>query len=106
MRFVYCFSRFLIVLCMRLPFCKKNLAEAKTAVFWDIEDCKIPKGHADDVSHNIKTALGNVGLHGTVSIKAYGDRTTSGYFSTKIPLVHYPAGESLQLSNTLYIFYL
>ncbi|KAL1206669.1 hypothetical protein V5N11_027229 [Cardamine amara subsp. amara] len=67
-------------------------AEAKTAVFWDIEDCKIPNGlDAIDVSHNIRRALANVGYHGTVSIKAYGDGTKAGSFSAEIELVHFPA---------------
>ncbi|KAL1219169.1 hypothetical protein V5N11_000554 [Cardamine amara subsp. amara] len=45
---------------------------AKTGVFWDIEDCKIPDGlDAVDVSKNIKTALAEMGHGGPVSIKAY-----------------------------------
>ncbi|CAN7057102.1 unnamed protein product [Brassica rapa subsp. trilocularis] len=61
-----------------LSFRRKGCHEAKTAVFWDIEDCPIPGG-LDPLTflQNIKLALVNHGCHGNVSIMAYCDKNRS-----------------------------
>lgn len=47
---------------------------AKTIVFWDREECKIPEGlEVGDVLKNIKMALEHIGYRGRVSIMATGD---------------------------------
>ncbi|VVB06464.1 unnamed protein product [Arabis nemorensis] len=54
-----------------------SYAEAKTGVFWDIEDCPIPNGlDPVSVSQNIKSALANQGYRGEVSINAYKEKKT------------------------------
>ncbi|KAK2966790.1 hypothetical protein RJ640_008793 [Escallonia rubra] len=48
--------------------------KAKISVWWDIENCQVPKGcepHA--IAQNITTALVKMGYCGPVSISAYGD---------------------------------
>ncbi|CAA7033278.1 unnamed protein product [Microthlaspi erraticum] len=50
-------------------------AEAKTCVFWDIEDCPIPDGlDPEMVAKNIKSALAKRGYLGELTIKVYGDK--------------------------------
>ncbi|KAL1216226.1 hypothetical protein V5N11_018677 [Cardamine amara subsp. amara] len=72
---------------------------AKTAVWWDIENCQVPKGFdAHVIAQNIILALMEMNYCGPVSISAYGD--TSGIApaiqhalsSTGIALNHVPAG--------------
>ncbi|WVY97646.1 hypothetical protein V8G54_029797 [Vigna mungo] len=49
---------------------------AKTSVWWDIENCQVPKGcdpHA--IAQNISSALVRMNYCGPVSISAYGDTT-------------------------------
>ncbi|XP_010270979.1 PREDICTED: meiosis arrest female protein 1 [Nelumbo nucifera] len=72
---------------------------AKTSVWWDIENCAVPKEcdpHA--IAKNISSALAKMNYSGPVSISAYGD--TSGIrasvqhalSSTGVALNHVPAG--------------
>ncbi|GMY17143.1 Meiosis arrest female protein 1 [Fagus crenata] len=72
---------------------------AKISVWWDIENCQVPKGcdpHA--IAQNISSALVKMNYCGPVSISAYGDtnRITSSVqqalSSTGIALNHVPAG--------------
>ncbi|CAA7033275.1 unnamed protein product [Microthlaspi erraticum] len=50
-------------------------AEAKTCVFWDIEDCPIPDGlDPEMVAKNIKSALAKRGYLGELTIWVYGDK--------------------------------
>lgn len=72
---------------------------AKTSVWWDIENCQVPKGcdpHA--IAQNISSALVKLDYCGPVSISAYGDTNripTSiqhALSSTGISLNHVPAG--------------
>ncbi|KAI4301662.1 hypothetical protein L6164_034915 [Bauhinia variegata] len=72
---------------------------AKTSVWWDIENCHVPKGcdpHA--IAQNISSALVRVNYCGPVSISAYGDTTgipasvQQALSSTGISLNHVPAG--------------
>ncbi|KAK6798579.1 hypothetical protein RDI58_006282 [Solanum bulbocastanum] len=47
---------------------------AKTSVWWDIENCQVPRGcDAHGIAQNINTALMNMNYHGPVTISAYGD---------------------------------
>ncbi|KAM1431402.1 hypothetical protein ACFX2I_047358 [Malus domestica] len=75
---------------------------AKTSVWWDIENCQVPKGcDAHAIAQNISSALVNMNYCGPVSISAYGD--TNGIptsvqhslSSTGIGLNHVPAGTFL-----------
>ncbi|XP_014495955.1 uncharacterized protein LOC106757711 isoform X1 [Vigna radiata var. radiata] len=74
-------------------------ASAKTSVWWDIENCHVPKGsdpHA--IAQNISSALVRMNYRGPVSISAYGDTTRippsvqHALSSTGISLHHVPAG--------------
>lgn len=75
-------------------------ATAKISVWWDIENCHVPKGsdpHA--IAQNISSALVRMNYCGPVSISAYGDTTTRipasvqhALSSTGIALNHVPAG--------------
>ncbi|MCD7458946.1 hypothetical protein HAX54_039670 [Datura stramonium] len=72
---------------------------AKTSVWWDIENCQVPRGcDAHTIAQNINAALIKMNYNGPVSISAYGD--TNGISSsvqralssTGISLNHVPAG--------------
>ncbi|GLU07174.1 hypothetical protein SLE2022_241410 [Rubroshorea leprosula] len=72
---------------------------AKTSVWWDIENCHVPKGsdpHA--IAQNISSALVQMNYCGPVSISAYGDTNRipasvqQALSSTGIALNHVPAG--------------
>ncbi|KAA8549025.1 hypothetical protein F0562_000709 [Nyssa sinensis] len=72
---------------------------AKTSVWWDIENCQVPKGcdpHA--IAQNISSALVQLNYCGPVSISAYGDTNRipssaqQALSSTGIALNHVPAG--------------
>lgn len=72
---------------------------AKTSVWWDIENCQVPKGcEAHSIAQNISSALVNINYCGPVSISAYGDTTRipssvqQALSSTGISLNHVPAG--------------
>ncbi|KAL5792034.1 hypothetical protein ACOSP7_000628 [Xanthoceras sorbifolium] len=72
---------------------------AKTSVWWDIENCHVPKScdpHA--IAQNISSALVKMNYCGPVSISAYGDTNRipstvqQALSSTGIALNHVPAG--------------
>ncbi|XP_058077310.1 uncharacterized protein LOC131225737 [Magnolia sinica] len=74
-------------------------ALAKTSVWWDIENCQVPKNcdpHA--IAQNISSALAEMDYRGPVSISAYGDTqrippsVQQALSSTGIALNHVPAG--------------
>ncbi|KAK4282611.1 hypothetical protein QN277_013968 [Acacia crassicarpa] len=74
-------------------------ASAKISVWWDIENCQVPKGcdtHA--IAQNISSALVKMNYYGPVSISAYGDTSRippsvqKALSSTAISLNHIPAG--------------
>ena len=74
-------------------------AAAKTSVWWDIENCQVPRGcDAHAIAQNINKALMNMNYHGPVTISAYGDTnvipwSVQGALSTTgIRLNHVPAG--------------
>lgn len=73
---------------------------AKTAVWWDIENCQVPKGvDAHGIAQNISSALEKMNYLGTVSISAFGDTNRippaiqQALNSTGIALNHVPAGK-------------
>ncbi|KAJ4791758.1 Meiosis arrest female protein 1 [Rhynchospora pubera] len=77
----------------------KLYAEAKMSVWWDIENCQVPRGSDPNlIAQNVSTALARAGFTGPVTISAYGD--TNGIpdpiqhalSSTGINLHHVPAG--------------
>lgn len=82
--------------------------KAKTSVWWDIENCQVPKGcdpHA--IAQNISSALAKLNYSGPVSISSYGDTTRipaavqQALSSTGIALNHVPAGNAPSYSSSL-----
>lgn len=61
-----------------------SYADAKTGVFWDVEECPIPEDlDPESVYQNIRSALANKGYHGEVRIMAFGDRNQiPGYYES------------------------
>ncbi|XP_062084510.1 uncharacterized protein LOC133790763 [Humulus lupulus] len=83
----------------QLTFAEPQYVGAKTSVWWDIENCQVPKGcdpHA--IAQNISSALVKINYCGPVSISAYGDThnipssVQQALSSTGIALNHVPAG--------------
>ncbi|KAF7818018.1 Meiosis regulator and mRNA stability factor 1 isoform A [Senna tora] len=81
------------------PYAEAQYSSAKISVWWDIENCHVPKGcdpHA--IAQNISSALVQTNYCGPVSISAYGDTTRipasvqHALSSTGISLNHVPAG--------------
>ena len=74
--------------------------KAKISVWWDIENCQVPKGcEPHTIAQNISSALVKMNYCGPVStISAYGDTTRipasvqQALNSTGIALNHVPAG--------------
>ena len=75
-----------------------QFVRAKTSVWWDIENCAVPRGcdpHA--IAQNISSALVKMNYCGPVSIYAYGDThginsaAQMALSSTGIALNHVPA---------------
>ncbi|KAI0511576.1 hypothetical protein KFK09_012206 [Dendrobium nobile] len=76
-----------------------NYATAKTSVWWDIENCQVPKTCDPHViAKNISSALVAMNYRGPVSISAYGNTTLinagvqQALSSTGISLNHVPGG--------------
>ncbi|XP_042398878.1 meiosis regulator and mRNA stability factor 1-like [Zingiber officinale] len=76
-----------------------DYATVKTSVWWDIENCQVPKvcdSHL--IAQNISSALAALGYRGPVSISAFGDTNKipqsvqQALNSTGIALNHVPAG--------------
>ncbi|XP_059652200.1 uncharacterized protein LOC132299529 [Cornus florida] len=72
---------------------------AKVSVWWDIENCQVPKGcEPHSIAQNISSALVKLNYCGPVSISAYGDTNRipasvqQALNSTGIALNHVPAG--------------
>lgn len=72
---------------------------AKTSVWWDIENCSVPKRFdPHSIAQNITSALVKMNYCGPVSISAYGDSNRippavqQALSSTGIALNHVPAG--------------
>ncbi|KAF5798931.1 putative NYN domain, limkain-b1-type, meiosis regulator and mRNA stability factor 1 [Helianthus annuus] len=84
---------------------EQQYAKAKISVWWDIENCQVPKGcEPHSIAHNISSALVSMNYCGPVSISAYGDTNRipasvqQGLNSTGIALNHVPAGTTSTLS--------
>ncbi|CAL0316535.1 unnamed protein product [Lupinus luteus] len=82
-----------------MSYAEAQYTSAKTSVWWDIENCQVPKDcdpHA--IAQNISSALVHMKYCGPVSISAYGDTTRitstvqQALSSTGISLNHVPAG--------------
>ncbi|AES82259.2 putative meiosis arrest female protein [Medicago truncatula] len=77
-----------------------TFSSAKISVWWDIENCQVPRyfNDANSIAQNITTALFNSNFHGPLSISSYGDTTRipshvqHALSSTGISLHHVPAG--------------
>ncbi|XP_016457461.2 uncharacterized protein LOC107781288 isoform X2 [Nicotiana tabacum] len=74
-------------------------AGAKTSVWWDIENCQVPRGcDPYSIAQNISAALMKMNYHGPVTISAYGDTNRipwpvqNALSSTGIALNHVLAG--------------
>ncbi|XP_009764659.1 uncharacterized protein [Nicotiana sylvestris] len=74
-------------------------AGAKTSVWWDIENCQVPRGcDPYSIAQNISAALMKMNYLGPVTISAYGDTNRipwpiqNALSSTGIALNHVPAG--------------
>ncbi|TVU37641.1 hypothetical protein EJB05_10966 [Eragrostis curvula] len=72
---------------------------AKTSVWWDIENCHVPRGcDPHRVAQNMSSALAAAGYTGPITISAYGDtgcvphHVQHALSSTGIALNHVPAG--------------
>ncbi|RWW05260.1 hypothetical protein GW17_00031471 [Ensete ventricosum] len=75
-------------------------AAAKTSVWWDIENCHVPRTCDPHlIAQNISSALAAVGYRGPVSISAFGDSNNitptvlQALSSTGIALNHVPSGK-------------
>ncbi|KAJ4866364.1 putative endonuclease or glycosyl hydrolase with C2H2-type zinc finger domain [Raphanus sativus] len=74
-------------------------SKVKTSVWWDIENCEVPKGwDAHAVAQNVGSSLLKMNYSGPVSILAYGDtnliphHVQQALSSTGVALNHVPAG--------------
>ncbi|KAK1354415.1 hypothetical protein POM88_047671 [Heracleum sosnowskyi] len=72
---------------------------AKTSVWWDLEECEVPKGFdVEVIAQNIKTALLKMNYCGPVSFFVYADTTElpsllrKAFKITGMSLCHLPAG--------------
>lgn len=80
---------------------EKQYVKAKTSVWWDIENCQVPKGcqpHA--IAQNISSSIAQLNYCGPLSISAYGDTNRipqsvqHALSSTGISLNQVPPGTS------------
>ncbi|KAL1215097.1 hypothetical protein V5N11_007672 [Cardamine amara subsp. amara] len=76
-----------------------DFAAAKTSVWWDIENCEVPKGcDPHGVVQNIRSVLLTRNYCGSLTINAYGDTNRipssvqNALSSTGVSLNHVPAG--------------
>ncbi|CAM0906957.1 unnamed protein product [Alopecurus aequalis] len=74
-------------------------AAAKTSVWWDIENCAVPRNCDPHlIVQNISSALATAGYIGPISVSAYGDtnaiaqHAVHALSSTGVSLHHVPAG--------------
>ncbi|KAF7014575.1 hypothetical protein CFC21_028556 [Triticum aestivum] len=74
-------------------------AAAKTSVWWDIENCAVPRSCDPQlIVQNMSSALATAGYRGPISVSAYGDthqiahNVQHALSSTGVSLHHVPAG--------------
>ncbi|KAH9786995.1 putative endonuclease or glycosyl hydrolase [Citrus sinensis] len=89
---------------------ERQYVTAKTSVWWDIENCQVPKNcDPHTIAQNISSALVKMNYCGPVSISAYGDTNRipasvqHALSSTGIALNHVPAVDNPAPSNYLLI---
>ncbi|KAL0714749.1 hypothetical protein Bca4012_021728 [Brassica carinata] len=71
--------------------------DAKTGVFWDVEECPIPEDlDPESVYKNIRSTLANKGYHGEVSIKAFGDRNQIPGYYESAGIEIFPQGDKFE----------
>lgn len=82
-----------------IPAAEPQYSTAKISVWWDIENCQVPKScDPHSIAQNISSALVKINYCGPVSISAYGDTNRipssvqQALNSTGISLNHVPAG--------------
>ena len=67
-------------------------------VWWDIENCAVPKSSIDTIGNSIRKTLHNLQLHGRVIIRAFGtkvsQKTVSKLAKTDVVLKYVPGGEN------------
>jgi hypothetical protein len=75
-------------------------AAVKTSVWWDIENCQVPRYcNPHLIAQNMSSALAAAGYTGPITISAYGDtngvpnHVQHALSSTGIALNHVPAGK-------------
>ncbi|XP_056857273.1 uncharacterized protein LOC130506611, partial [Raphanus sativus] len=78
---------------------ESEFVTAKTSVWWDVENCGVPKGcEGHKIALNIKSALEKMKYCGPVTINAYGDinqmrfSVQQALSSTGVSLNHVPPG--------------
>ncbi|KAL1215095.1 hypothetical protein V5N11_007670 [Cardamine amara subsp. amara] len=78
---------------------ESDFAAAKTSVWWDIENCEVPKGcDPHGIVQNIRSVLLTRNYCGSLTINAYGDTNRipssvqHALSSTGVSLNHVPAG--------------
>lgn len=78
---------------------EKEYETAKTSVWWDIENCEVPRGwDSYAIAQNVSSALLKMKYCGPLSITAYGDtnliphHVQQALSSTGVGLNHVPAG--------------
>lgn len=83
-------------------------AMARTSVWWDIENCSVPKGwDAHGIAQNISSALMKMNYCGPLSISSYGNTNLIPNFvqqalsSTGIALNHVPSSLNLLIFISL-----
>jgi hypothetical protein len=73
-----------------------EFAAAKTSVWWDIENCCVPRSCDPQlIVQNMSSALAAAGYRGPISVSAYGDTngiSLHALSSTGVSLNHVPAG--------------
>lgn len=101
---------------LALPFMAAAVAEsqylsAKISVWWDIENCAVPKGcEPHSIAQNISSALVKMNYCGPLSISAYGDThrippsIQQALSSTGIALNHVPAGPYASSTSLALLF--
>ncbi|XP_037476194.1 uncharacterized protein LOC119353649 isoform X4 [Triticum dicoccoides] len=74
-------------------------AAVKTSVWWDIENCAVPRSCDPQlIVQNMSSALATAGYRGPISVSAYGDthqiahNVQHALSSTGVSLHHVPAG--------------
>lgn len=104
----HCISRLISLSVMSSLVAEKRYKSAKTAVFWDMEDCPLPDGlNAVEVSRNIRKALKKLNYEAKASIYAYGDtdQIKAGLNSTGYVVKQHPDAGSFLKKISFSLFF-